>query len=137
MGSNRKKFALGVALAAGIGYAAGLLTAPKSGKTTRRKLGKVALKTKREVETKIKSMHSEISDLIKTSNQKLKSLTGTAKTELQQALKTAQAAKSKARDVLSAIHEGEADDTDLDTAVKDLKKSITHLKKFAKKGSPK
>ncbi len=135
MSKDSKKLAIGVVIAAGIGYAAGLLTAPRSGKETREELGKAARKTKREIEAKIKTLNGEVGDLIKAGNQRLKSLTGAAKRELQQALKKAQAAHAKAREVLSALHEGEADDEDLDSAVKDLKTAVSNLKKYTKKPS--
>lgn len=44
------KYALGTAVAAGIGYVAGILTAPKSGKETRQNIQDQAIKAKKESE---------------------------------------------------------------------------------------
>jgi hypothetical protein len=56
----------------------------------------------------------------------------TGKREWKEALSKAEDAKAKAREMLSAIHEGDADDHDLDQAIKDIKSSIAHLKKYLK-----
>jgi len=48
---TKAKFALGAIIGAVTGFAAGLLTAPKSGKETREELKEAALKTKETVTT--------------------------------------------------------------------------------------
>lgn len=126
------KLAMGAALAAGIGYAAGILTAPKSGKQTRRDLQKAAVKAKKEAEARLKVLHSDLSDLIAKGKKQTKTATSKAKSELDEALVKAQAAKDKARQLLSAVHEGEADDKDLQKAIDEVKKATKHLKSFVK-----
>ena len=69
---NKKKVALGTALVAGAGYLAGILTAPKSGKETRKDIANTAVKAKIETEKKLKQAHSEIRDLITDAEEKLK-----------------------------------------------------------------
>ncbi len=133
MAKNNTNLALGVIVAAAVGYAAGLLTAPKSGKETREDIKKVAINTKRQLEVKLKSLSADASQLLKDANTRLKTLSGAAKTELKEAIVRAQMAKDKAREVLSALHEGEADDEDLNNAVQDLKTSLQHLKIYASK----
>lgn len=130
---KNSKFALGIALAAGIGYVAGVLTAPKSGKETREDIKTAAIKSRKQIEEKLKVLHSELNAQLKNAEKHLKAASGRAKTELANAVKKAQVAKDKARDMLSALHEGEAEDQDLDNAVKDLKTAIANLKKFAEK----
>lgn len=133
MSKNNRNFAIGAVIAAGVGYIAGILTAPKSGKETRQDIKNVALEVKKEAEAKLKVLNNELSKLISEGTARLGSLAGKAKEELEQAIKKAQSAKQKAREVLSAIHEGEADDADLEKAVKEANKAIDHLKKFVKK----
>ncbi len=133
MRKRERNLAIGALVAAGIGYAAGLLTAPKSGKETRKDIQQTAVKAKKEAEKRMKLLHADISQLIKDGSARLNSASGTAKTELKEALDHARHAKDKAREVLSAIHEGEADDIDLKKALKELQNAKDHLKKFVKK----
>ncbi len=127
------KLAIGAVVAAGIGYAAGILTAPKSGKTARRNIQKATVKAKNEAEAKLKHLHSDLSDVIAQSKRQAKAATIKTKVGLDDALKTAQTAKDKARQLLSAVHEGEADDKDLQKAIDEVKKATLHLKSFVKK----
>ncbi len=130
---SKKNLAFGMAVAAGVGYAVGILTAPKSGKETREDIKKGALAAKLKLEAKLKELYSEAGVLITTSKDKLSTLSGKAKTELSSAVSAAQQARDKAKVVLSALHEGEADDADLDKAVKDLKTALDSLKTYASK----
>lgn len=126
-GSN---LALGAAIAAGVGYVTGILTAPKSGKQTRQDLQKTAYKAKQDAEAKLKELHSDLTKLITKGSTEAKNMRGKAKTEMDQALTKARAAKDKSRELLSAIHEGEADNKDLQKAIDEAKKATKHLKTF-------
>ncbi len=130
-----KNLAIFTTIAAGIGYVTGILTAPKSGKETREDIKVVAVKNKKELEDRLKTLHDEASKLIAGGEATLKSLGEKASSELKAAVSTAQNAKDKAKAVLSALHEGEADDKDLNKAVTELNKAIENLKKYAKKPS--
>ena len=134
MARRRGSLALGAILMAGIGYAAGILTAPKSGKETRKDIQRSARKAKLEAERKLKAAHGELADLITQGRSTAKNLTDKAKTEVNKALKAAQAAKDRVRDALSAAHEGESDDEDLQAAIDEANKAISHLKQYVKKG---
>jgi gas vesicle protein len=127
------KFAVGTAIAAGIGYVAGVLTAPKSGKETRKDIHDTAVKAKTESEKKLKELNAELSKLIATTKSKAKGAQAGAKTELHKALDKAVGAKEKAREVISAFHEGESEDKDLQKAVTDVNKAIEHLKTYLDK----
>ncbi len=136
MGKNTgRNFALGAVIAGAAGYLAGILTAPKSGKETRKDIQTTALKAKREAENKLKELHAELDKLISLGKAKAKTAKTTGKKDLDAAIKKAQAAKDKAREMLSAIHEGDADDEDLKSAINDVKSSIDHLGKFLKKNA--
>jgi predicted nucleic acid-binding Zn-ribbon protein len=58
---------------------------------------------------------------------------GKAKAEYEDLADKAGSAKQKTRELLSAIHEGDADDKDLRKAIKEASKAIDHLKSFMKK----
>lgn len=133
MKNNNKKLAIGTAIAAAAGYVTGILTAPKSGKETRKDIQSAAVKAKTETEKKLKQLHSELGKLIDQGKLRASSAKATAKTELDKAVASAQAAKDKARQVLSAIHEGDAEDDDLKNAVKEAKQAVADLKVYLKK----
>lgn len=136
MRKRDRNVAIGTLIAAGLGYAAGVLTAPKSGKETRKDIQRTAIKAKTEAEKKLKTLHSELSTLITTGKKKAKDAKSTTKTELSEALAKAQAAKEKAREILSAVHEGDAADKDLQKAIKEVNNAIEHLKKYVGKNVP-
>lgn len=127
------KFAVGTAVAAGVGYLAGILTAPKSGKETRKDIQDKAAKAKTESEKKLKELTAELNNLIATTKSKAKNAKDDAKAELHRALDKAVGAKEKAREVMSAFHEGESEDKDLQKAVTDVNKAIEHLKTYLDK----
>jgi gas vesicle protein len=133
MDKNAKRFAVGAAVAAGIGYVAGILTAPKSGKETRQDLQNAVSKARSEAEKKLKHLNTELNDLIGQAKTRGVQLTGTAKSQLSSAVSTAQKAKDKVRTLLSAIHEGDADDDDLQQAIKEATNAVKHLKTYVKK----
>jgi gas vesicle protein len=125
MGKNKgRNLALGTVLVALAGYVAGILTAPKSGKETRKDIQKKAAQAKSEAEKKLKALHSELNDLISSGKKKAGDAKATAKSELSDALQKAQIAKDKAREMLSAIHEGDADDKDLQKAINEVNSAI-------------
>lgn len=133
MSKNVRKFALGALVAGAAGYVAGILTAPKAGKETRRDIKKGANKALTEGEKNLKKLHSELNDLVSSATRKAKNLKGKAKTEIDAKLKSATKAKQKAREILTALHEGDAESKDLKLALKEAKWARDHLKKYLKK----
>jgi gas vesicle protein len=136
MRKSTEKMAVGAAIAAAAGYVAGILTAPKSGKDTRKDIQQTALKARAEAEHKLKSLHSELSELIDQGKQGAENLEAKARKQFDEVLVVAHKAKDKAREMLSAVHEGGAEDKDLQTEIDDVSKAITHLKKFLKNDPP-
>lgn len=130
MNKNGKRFALVSILAAGAGYVAGILTAPKSGKETRHDIAGAAGKARSQAEHSLKQMNKELDDLLTKSKRKGSELKASAKAEFDSKLATAQATKEKIRVMLSAVHEGDASDEDLDRAVKEGRQAIKHLKTY-------
>lgn len=138
MSKTTKRLAVSTFVAAAAGYVAGVLTAPKSGKETRQDIQHAASKAKTEAERNLKNLHSELDNLISQGKEKVVDLKSKTKTDLVGALASAKTAKEKARELLTALHDGDADDKDLKKAVKDVNKAIAHLKKYlAKDGKAK
>lgn len=133
MKKSTKRFAVGTLLAAATGYLAGILTAPKSGRETRKDIKETAEKTITETEKQLKRLHTELSDLLLQAKTRAEKLSGQAKEEFDMVVKTTHTVKEKAREILSAVHEGDADDKDLQKAIKDSQKAIDHLKSFLAK----
>ena len=130
---NVKKFAVGAVLAAAAGYVAGILTAPKSGKETREDIKEGAQRAYSTAEKELKALHTELADLLAQARLKVDSLKGSAKENLAKAIEVAKIAKEKARELLSAVHEGDAADADLKKAIDEASKAAEHLKKYLSK----
>ncbi|MBI5357666.1 YtxH domain-containing protein [Candidatus Saccharibacteria bacterium] len=127
------KWVIGAAVAAGVGYAVGVLTAPRSGWRTRKKLAENASKTKTDAEKQLKQLHTDLGASIDKAEKKLTSAKTKANAELKKSIATAKTAKNKTKLVLSALHNGEAADPDLRRAIDQAKKAKANLSKFYKK----
>jgi gas vesicle protein len=132
MGKNTGKWAAGALLAGAVGYLAGILTAPKSGKETREDIKNAATKAKTEAEKKLKEVHSELNTRINDLKDKGSELSGKAKDEFSELMDKARSAKEKVREVLSSLHDGDAEDPELQKALTDAKTALKHLEKFVK-----
>lgn len=132
MGKNTGKWAAGALALGVVGYVAGVLTAPKSGKETRADIKNAANKAKTEIEKKLKTVLSDLNTRLEDVKAKGAKLTGKAKDEYDKAVANAVTAKNKVREVLSALHDGDADDPELKKALEDAKKALKHLEKYAK-----
>lgn len=130
---STKKIAVGAVFAAAAGYVAGILTAPKSGKETRKDIKDAAVKARSEAEKTLKKLYGELNELIEKGKNQTKKLNESAKTQLAGLLTQAQFAKEKVRVLISSVHEGDADDKDLQKAIDEAKKATEHLKTFLSK----
>jgi gas vesicle protein len=133
MGKTVKRFAIGTVIAGAAGYVAGLLTAPKSGKETRADIKDVTGKGLTEAEKDLKKLHTELGKLLDDAKGHGDKLSGKAHKELSQLVEKAKDTKEKAREMLSAVHEGDAEDKDLKQAIKDAHYAIDHIKDYLKK----
>ena len=130
---SNKKWAIGALVAAVVGYLAGILTAPKSGKETREDIKDTANRVVSEAEKQLKKLHSEMNVVIDQVKKKVESKSGTAKEEVHKALETAKEKQDKVKELLSALRDGGAsDDPELAKGLKDAKSALDHLKKFVK-----
>jgi gas vesicle protein len=128
-----EKFAIGAALSAAAGYIAGVLTAPKSGRETREELKQTAADTYSAAEKELKKLHTELGDVIAEAGDRLSSLRGKGEKSLDEAVSKGQKAKDKAREVLSSLHDGEAEDKDLKKAIAEATKAVENLRNYLKK----
>lgn len=130
-----KNIAIGAAIAGAVGYVAGILTAPKSGKETRKDIHDTAVKAKVEAEKQLKKLHSQLNDLLKQGKEVSAKLSGKGKEDWEKLAAAAVASKDKVRAVLSSIHEGGTDDKDLQKAIKDAAAAVDSLKSYLAKNA--
>jgi gas vesicle protein len=125
--------AVGALIAAGAGYLAGILTAPKKGSETRKDIIDAGIKTKAEAEKTFKKINTELSDILKQAEDFARKSKDSTKSGINDSIARAQKAKDQVRVVLSALHEGDADDKDLRKAIDESAKALEHLKKYLAK----
>jgi gas vesicle protein len=130
---NIKRLAVGSSLAAVAGYIAGLLTAPQSGKETREDIADSAIKRRKESEKELKHLNNELGDVINDAKKRGEKVSKKTQAELKDVLEKAVDTKEKVREVLSALHEGDAEDQDLKRAIKNASQALEHLRDFIKK----
>jgi gas vesicle protein len=128
-----KRLAVMSSLAAAAGFMAGVLTAPKSGKGTRADIKKAADVSYAQAEKELKKLNVDLTKLINEAKDQGEKIGSKAQKELGDILDKAKDTKEKGREVLSALHEGSAEDKDLTRAIKDANLALTHLKDFLKK----
>ncbi|HLF66574.1 MAG TPA: YtxH domain-containing protein [Gammaproteobacteria bacterium] len=133
--NKQGKFAVGAIIAAGAGYVTGLLTAPKSGRETRKDIRAAALKAKADAEKQLKHVHSELNNLLDEAAIIAKKSKGKIGAEAEALMTQAKNVRQKTRELLSAIHEGEAEDNDLQKAINEVKQASDHLKKYIAKNN--
>lgn len=133
MNKNSKKFAIGAVIAAGVGYVTGILTAPKSGKETREDVKNAAINAKREAEKTLKKLHSELNEQLDRAKVVADKIQVSGKKELERMVTAARIAKEKARDMLTALHEGDVEDKDLKSAITEVNMAIDHLRAYLDK----
>ena len=133
MNKSSKKWAIGAAIAGVVGYVAGILTAPKSGKETREDIKEKVVETRAEAEKRLKELFTEMNNVLDAAKKKGGEYKGKSKEQLDVLIEKANKAKDKARGLLSAVHEGDAEDEDLKVVISETSEAIKHLKAFLKK----
>jgi gas vesicle protein len=128
-----KRIAIGSTIAAAAGYVAGVLTAPKSGKETRTDIKKAADRGMAEAEKDLKRLHTELDSVIKDAKSKSEDVSKKAQKELSGLIDKAKDTKEKVREMLSALHEGDAEDQDLKRAINNATSALDHLRDYLKK----
>lgn len=128
-----RALAAGTLIVGAAGYLAGVLTAPKSGKETRKDISGKANKALRDGEKRLKKMYTDLTGLVKEGEVRSKKAKGTANDQLKEAVDKGKIARSKAKEMLSAIHNGEADDPNLQAVLEEVKLAKDNLVKYLKK----
>jgi gas vesicle protein len=131
--TDGKSVLAAVVIGAAAGYVAGILTAPKSGKETRADIKNAADKYVAEAQAKLQTIREDVSNLIEEATEKAKRYSEKGKKEVAQLVDKAKTAQFKAREVLGAVKNGEADDAELQKAVEDANKAKEHLAEYLKK----
>jgi len=128
-----KNLALVAGLAAAAGFVTGLLTAPKSGKETRDDIKNAAKRGLSETEHQLKKLSGELNDLVDEAKSRAGDLRGKAGEAMTQATTQAQDAREKVREMLAAVHDGNASDEDLQLAMNQGRTALKHLRDYLKK----
>jgi gas vesicle protein len=127
-----KKMAVSALIAGVAGYIGGILTAPNSGKDTRRNIVEEAEGIKDGTEAQLQRANDELKSLINDAKTKTLSLSSQAKEEFNEALLRAKDAQNKTSATLKALKAGEAEDPELNKAVKQARQATKNLGKFFK-----
>lgn len=128
--SNTKNAFIGVALGLLVGYAAGVLSAPKSGKETRQDIADAGAKFLNQAGDTIDNLQDQLNDLINLAKDQVSTLSDRSKEELERLVHSAKDAGDKANSIYSAVKEGKADDPELKKAIDNFKKAKNHLATF-------
>ncbi len=127
-----KKLAIGTAIAGVAGYLAGILTAPKSGKQTRTDIANKAEDIKEGAVEQLEQLHEELNSLIGKAKTQTIALSAQAREEFNETVVRAKDAQNKAAHVLKAVKKGEADDPQLNKAIKQARQAQKNLSKYLK-----
>lgn len=127
-----KKMALSAAIAGVAGYLGGLLTAPKSGKETRKDIVEGAESLRDDAEDQLKKANEELKVLLKDAKTKTVALSAQAREEFNETVLRAKDAQHKAAATLKAVKNGQAEDPDLNKAVKQAKQAAKNLSRYFK-----
>lgn len=127
-----RRIAIGALLAGAVGYVTGILTAPKSGKETREDISDKASELKDEGAEHLQDLRDELDELLRDAKDKTVALSAKAREEFNEAVVSAKDAKNKAGTVLKAIKAGEAEDPDLNRAIRQARQAKKNLGKYFK-----
>jgi gas vesicle protein len=127
-----KKIALSAIIGGVAGFLGGILTAPQSGKDTRKQIANEAEDLKDNAEEQLKKANDELKSTLNDAKTKTVALSAQARQDFNQAVDKAKEAQAKASTVLKAVRAGEAEHPDLNKAVKQAKQAKTNLSKFLK-----
>lgn len=133
MKDSTKRFAVSAAILTAAGYVAGILTAPKSGRETRKDIHDAAVTSVTEAERQLKRLHTELNDVIAQAKDRGDKVQGKAKEELEVATQATKQVKEMVREILSAVHDGRAEDKELQKAITDAQKAVKHLRSYVSK----
>jgi len=129
---SKKRNGIALFFGAIIGFVAGILSAPKSGKETRGDIQEAASGAAAQMDDKLKLLYKALSKNVKELDARAKKVTGKSKKELQNLRKRAVAVRKKIKMVLSDLHDGLVDSEDVEQVVREAeatKRKIDRVKK--------
>lgn len=124
---------IGVAAGVVAGYVAGILTAPKSGAETRKDIKDATDRAVAIAQEKVQALQAQVTELVDQARAKTRSLTERGKQDLDDLIDNAKDAQDKAKAMIAAVRDGEADDPDLQRAVEQANEAKQNLANFLKK----
>ena len=127
-----KNVVVGLAVGLVAGYVAGILTAPKSGKETRQDIKDATDRAIKIAQEKVQALQAQVSVLVDQARAKAQNLSARGKKELDTLVENAQDAQYKAKAILAAAKDGEADDPELRRAVENANEAKDALANFLK-----
>ena len=127
---HTKNALIGIALGLLVGYAAGVLSAPKSGKETRHDIAEAGSKFIHQAGSTIDNLHDQLNDLVNLAKDQATTLNEKSKVELDKLVQAAKDAGEKASQIYSAVKQGQSDDPELKEAIDNFKKAKNHLATF-------
>ncbi len=125
-----KKMAAGAAVAAAVGYVAGLLSAPKSGREMRKEIKSMVPDDAHDLKEKIKLLYDELVELLSISKQESMDLSPRNQEKLALASKKAIIAKEKLAAIIANLKHDSHSDKDLKSAIRDAERAVYHFKEF-------
>ncbi len=128
--SNLKHTAITAGVIGVAGYLAGILTAPKSGKATRQAIKRALPADKADAIEKAKLLSNELNELIAIAVADKDSQTAKVLAKMNTVVGRAKQGRDKLENIIDAAKNGEANDHDLNRAVKEAEKAVVHFKKF-------
>ncbi|MBX4199572.1 YtxH domain-containing protein [Candidatus Saccharibacteria bacterium] len=130
--NTKEKLAVGALLGGAVGYLAGILTAPKSGKQTREDIASKAGDVKNEAGEQLEQATNELTSALKAAKTQSVNMSAKAKNEFDEAVVKAKDAQNKAGAVLKAMRAGESSDPELNKAAKQARQALKNLSKYLK-----
>lgn len=125
-----QKLAIGAALGGVAGYLAGILTAPKSGKETRKDIAAKSGEVKDESAEQLQKAVDELNVSLKAAKEKTVAMSAKVRQDFDETVVKAKDAQNKASQVLKAVKAGEADNPELNKAVKQARQATKNLAKY-------
>lgn len=133
MSKESNNIAGGVLLGAVVGFIAGILMAPKSGKDTRHDIANAAIKVADQAEKKLRAAQHELSEFVNKAEEQAKKVGRKISFEAKESIENAKHARAQTAEALAAFKRGESTNEDLDIAVKNAHSALDSLKTYFKK----
>lgn len=134
MSSEKNRgFATGAAIGAVAGVLVGILFAPKSGKETRQDIKDTGTKVAEKLQAKARDLQLELSQLIEQGESQAKAAGKVASDKMKTLIEQAKHTRDSLATLVTAVKNGEADDKDLNDAIKKANEAKEALASYLKK----